>query len=499
MLFYAIIELSLTTKLAIMPLKQLILSFFIFSTIAISCSNDTQNKNNFTLRGSIDYLGDADFYIEQSPIHYKYAPKNRVSIPVNESGGFELNLQVDTNKVVWLTIDDQSLPIYAETGNTLNIEIERASFPNQVVVKPDRDSSYHHYSNYLTQINGLDAAIEIEMNKFRDGFPNEALALSKKKLQLAEKHLNGTPFENIRLKVLGELYVNKIKFVEYQFKVPNFNADRERALVLEEALKDGFFELDALVAQRAGIRDFAHYYARTFGIYDKVRNEYGTNLAEIDIKRIALAELDSKRLEVIDAIPDRKAKAYARMHLVAERIGELPMDVAEPTYHNYLAEYSDYTTYTNFLTYFYKEIKAISPGSKAIPFTLKDIDGNNHSMDDYLGKYVLLDFWAGWCQPCLDEFPKMRNIYNKYSRDDFEIIGISNELNYDTWVADIARFKNPWVQLYGGNGFNEATFKSYKGGGIPFYILIDPDGNIARYNDVRATFNLEDVLDSLIN
>src|SRR5690554_2744227 len=482
-----------------MRFRLLIFNLFIISTLTISCSNDTAKNNYFTLKGSIDYLGNADFYIEQSPIHYKYAPKNRTHITVNESGGFNTNIQMENNELVWLTIDDQSLPIYAENGNTLKIEIDRASFPNQVVIQQDSDSSYYHYSKYLDDIEGLDATIEIEMNKFRDGFPNEALALSKKKLQLAEKHLNGTPFENIRLKVLGELYVNKIKFVEYQFKVPNFNADRERALVLEEALKDGFFDLDALVAQRAGIRDFAHYYARTFGIYDNVRSEHGSNLAEIDIKRIAFAELDSKRLEVIEAIPDRKAKAYARMHLVAERIGELPMDVAEPTYHNYLAEYSDYTTYTDFLTYFYNEIKAISPGSKAIPFTLDDIDGNNHSMDDYLGKFVLLDFWAGWCQPCLDEFPAMRNIYNNHSRDEFEIIGISNEEDYDTWVADIARFKNPWVQLYGGNGFNEATFKSYKGGGIPFYILIDPDGNIARYNDVRATFNLEDVLDSLIN
>ena len=59
-------------------------------------------------------------------------------------------------------------------------------------------------------------------------------------------------------------------------------------------------------------------------------------------------------------------------------------------------------------------------------------------------------------------------------------------------------FKNPWPELYGGKGTNQETFKGYKGGGIPFYILLDPDGNIARYNDITPSFNLTEVLDSLL-
>ena len=49
------------------------------------------------------------------------------------------------------------------------------------------------------------------------------------------------------------------------------------------------------------------------------------------------------------------------------------------------------------------------------------------------------------------------------------------------------------------NGFDQETFKAYKGGGIPFYILIDPEGKIVRYNDMRPSFNFTEVLDSLHN
>jgi hypothetical protein len=52
--------------------------------------------------------------------------------------------------------------------------------------------------------------------------------------------------------------------------------------------------------------------------------------------------------------------------------------------------------------------------------------------------------------------------------------------------------------LYGGKGFDQETFKAYKGGGIPLYILIDLNGNIARYNDMRPSLNFSAVLDSLL-
>ncbi len=477
--------------------KLLFIRLFALPFLLLSCF-ETDEKY-FSISGKIDYIGDTNLFIEQQPIHYKYAPKERTPLDINSDGSFSIDLPISESKLVWLNLDDKTFPIYAEINGSANIEIERSSFPNSVVVLSESTSSYDRYIKYLEEIKGLDIAIELEMNKFRDGLPNNALELSLKKLTVAEENLNGTPFESIRLKVLGELYVNRIKFVEYQFEIKDYHADSERKQVLEDAQKDGFLTLEALIAQRAGIRDFSHYYARTFGIYAKTIKEQGTTLAEAEIKKIAYSELNEKRLEVIDAIPDRKAKAYAQMHLVAERIGELPMEIAEPTYHNYLAKYPEYTEYTDFLTYYFNEIKAISPGAKAIPFTLMDRNGDNHSLADYKGKYVLLDFWAGWCQPCLDEFPDMRRIYNKFSRDDFEILGISNEVNRDVWIQDINRFENPWVQLYGGKGFDLEVFKAYKGGGIPFYVLIDPDGNIIRYNDIRASFNLEEVLDSLIN
>lgn len=452
-----------------------------------------------SISGTIDYIGNAQISISEQPLHYKYSPKKIYSISPEQNGAFEINIPVHTSKNLILSIDDNSFSLIPDASDDLKLLISRSSFPLDIDIESKFLKDYEAYQTYLNDIEGIDKRIEKEMNNFKAGLENSALELSAQKIQIAEKNLSGTAFEHFIKKAKGELLVNKIKSVEYRLGQNGFNAGSERTEILEQAKADNFFTFESLQAQRAGIRDVTHYYARTFGIYDSVNQAYGKDLAEYDIKRLAYEELNEKRMEVIDYIEDRKAQAYAKMFLVAERIGEIELSKAKPSYRSYLDEHSEFEEYTEFLTYFYNEIKSVSPGESAKPFSLKDEQGNTHTLEDYKGKYVLLDFWAGWCQPCLDEFPVMRDIYNDFSREDFEIIGISTEINEDVWRSDIERFKNPWPQLYGGNGFDQETFKAYKGGGIPFYILVDPDGNIARYNDIRATFNLREVLNNLID
>jgi len=58
--------------------------------------------------------------------------------------------------------------------------------------------------------------------------------------------------------------------------------------------------------------------------------------------------------------------------------------------------------------------------------TLNDLEGNPHSLDDYLGQVVLVNLWATWCPPCLEEMPVFEGFYRDHSAGGFLIIAIND-------------------------------------------------------------------------
>jgi peroxiredoxin len=72
-----------------------------------------------------------------------------------------------------------------------------------------------------------------------------------------------------------------------------------------------------------------------------------------------------------------------------------------------------------------KALMTAMPGVRtAPPIELPDSNGQPFSMQEYEGKYILVNFWAHWCGPCVKEFPAMQALYEALNEDGFEIIAI---------------------------------------------------------------------------
>lgn len=114
--------------------------------------------------------------------------------------------------------------------------------------------------------------------------------------------------------------------------------------------------------------------------------------------------------------------------------------------------------------------------ASAYQFSLATVDGETVRLEDFKGKVVFLDFWAGWCPPCRASIPSVKKLYDKYAQNkDFAVIGINME-NIDTARKLSAQKNIKYISAVG----DDVTARRYGVRGIPTFIMIDKRGEISK-------------------
>ena len=126
---------------------------------------------------------------------------------------------------------------------------------------------------------------------------------------------------------------------------------------------------------------------------------------------------------------------------------------------------------------------------KPLPVKFKAVDGRDVDVQKMKGKVVLIDFWATWCGPCVQELPNVLAAYEKLHPKGFEIVGISFDQSKESLTKFTADKKMAWVQYFDGKGWQNEIGKLYGINSIPAMWLVDKKGNV---RDLNARDGLAD-------
>ena len=126
------------------------------------------------------------------------------------------------------------------------------------------------------------------------------------------------------------------------------------------------------------------------------------------------------------------------------------------------------------------------PGQPAPDFTLDDLDGQPVSLSQFKGHVVLIDFWASWCVPCIDNLPYLRKIKKKTADWPVVFLNISLDADEAAWREAIDKHEVEGVHVR-ADGWNAEVAKTYQVMGIPSYYLVDSQGLIVEHPSVGNT------------
>ncbi|MDC1067920.1 TlpA disulfide reductase family protein [Candidatus Kapabacteria bacterium] len=135
----------------------------------------------------------------------------------------------------------------------------------------------------------------------------------------------------------------------------------------------------------------------------------------------------------------------------------------------------------------------IKIGRQIPDFVITDLDGKKISSLGLKGKYILIDFWATWCGPCMKEMPNLHDAYAKFKGDNFEILSLSFDRNAGEIKKTInnSKYKMPWKHAFVAGGFKSELAKQFEVDGIPKPILVSPTGEIIALSSGLRGPNLE--------
>ena len=144
----------------------------------------------------------------------------------------------------------------------------------------------------------------------------------------------------------------------------------------------------------------------------------------------------------------------------------------------YISKFYHLHSYQWFTGILFASFMVLGSSVQAEPadFTLPDMENKQHKLSDYRGKWVVVNYWATWCPPCLTEIPELVDFHEDHKDKDAVVIGVNFE---DIGIEGLKRFSEEYFMNY-------PVLRTKPGAssalgvipGLPTTFLVSPDGEV---------------------
>jgi thiol-disulfide isomerase/thioredoxin len=275
-------------------------------------------------------------------------------------------------------------------------------------------------------------------------------------------------------------------FKDYAIHTKNYEQDRyvwvENTKMLFDA-RNTSFQKAKVTGSRIQMQDDVFEKA-TAPLYDSIASikNIRRQVSKLDTQKwnaltIEMQKYKKKKLEVeIDLIkkhPDYELASWVLSFLLKD----ISLEQARSLYLG-LDEKVRNNTWGKKIEIYLNQSVDLKPGDRAIDFCMKNLNGENISLSDFEGKYVLLEFTSSGCRACIEEKPWLRKAYRKYHSKGFDILEVNLDRNGKHWENGMQRDSVVWTSVSDLKGLDGRIPIIYRVASIPVNYLLDPKGKV---------------------